>query len=142
MENGQLLQDGNSWMWRKPAVAQRNPGSGELALWPQWAEFVLIEIAGHADASEKAMGLAAIICAVSNVPTSGKVHGETYWRGHMSFGPKDFGDSENAAVNVPLATVAAVVFGLRAVLDLREKIGGPKIKGIMKNGLIKFVKNL
>jgi len=75
------------------------------------------------------MGLAAIICAVSNVPTSGKVHGEQYWKGHMSFGPKDFGD-DAAQVNVPLATVAAVVFGLRAVLDLREKIGGPKIKGI------------
>ena len=47
----------------------------------------------------------------------------------MSFGPKDFGE-EPVAVNVPLATVAAVVFGLKAVLDLREKIGGPKIKGI------------
>lgn len=48
----------------------------------------------------------------------------------MSFGPKDFGDDIEYAVNVPLATIAAVVFGLKAVLDLREKIGGPKIKGI------------
>jgi len=47
----------------------------------------------------------------------------------MSFGPKDFGDDQ-AVVNVPLATIAAVVFGLKAVLDLREKIGGSKIKGI------------
>lgn len=48
----------------------------------------------------------------------------------MSFGPKDFGDESEFAVNVPLATIAAVVFGLKAVLDLRERIGGPKIKGI------------
>ena len=48
----------------------------------------------------------------------------------MSFGPKDFEEEKPYAVNVPLATVAAVVFGLKAVLDLREKIGGAKIKGI------------
>lgn len=115
----------DSWMWRKPAVPQGMPP----AEWPQWAEFVLIEIAGHADSQDHTMGLAAIICAVSNVPTSGKVHGEAYWRGHMSFGPRDFGDENDYAVNVPLATIAAVVFGLKAVLDLRDKIGGPKIKG-------------
>ncbi len=118
----------DSWMWRKPAVPQLGP-NGEPNEWPQWAEFVLIEIAGHADGVEHTMGLAAIICAVSNVPTSGKVHGEAYWKGHMSFGPKDFGDDADYSVNVPLATIAAVVFGLKAVLDLREKIGGPKIKG-------------
>lgn len=121
--------EGNSWMWRKPAAPQINPHTGQPQEWPAWAEFILVEIAGHADAQEKSMGLAAIICAVSNVPTSGKVHGEAFWKGHMSFSGKDFGD-ENVAVNVPLATVAAVVFGLKAVLDLREKIGGPKIKGI------------
>lgn len=120
---------GDSWMWRKPAVPQLSP-SGEPNTWPAWAEFVLIEIAGHADSTEHTMGLAAIICAVSNVPTSGKVHGEAYWKGHMSFGPKDFGEDSDYAVNVPLATIAAVIFGLKAVLDLREKIGGPKIKGI------------
>merc|ERR1719223_628678 len=119
----------DSWMWRKPAVPQAGP-NGEPKEWPAWAEFVLIEIAGHADSTEHTMGLAAIICAVSNVPTSGKVHGEAFWKGHMSFGPKDFGEDSDYAVNVPLATIAAVVFGLKAVLDLREKIGGPKIKGI------------
>ena len=72
----------DSWMWRKPASPQLNP-EGALMEWPQWAEFVLIEIAGHADAQEHTMGLAAIICAVSNVPTSGKVHGEAYWRGSI-----------------------------------------------------------
>lgn len=121
--------DGSSWMWRKPATPQLHPQTGAIQEWPSWAEFILVEIAGHADTSEKSMGLAAIICAVSNVPTSGKVHGEAFWKGHMSFSPKDFGD-ENVTVNVPLATVAAVVFGLKAVLDLRERIGGPKIKGI------------
>ncbi|CAD7974082.1 unnamed protein product [Amoebophrya sp. A25] len=120
----------DTWMWRKPAVPQLKENGGAVHEWPSWAEFVLIEIAGHADTSGKTMGLAAIICAVSNVPTSGKVHGEAYWKGHMSFGPKDFGDDVAYNVNVPLATVAAVVFGLKAVLDLREKIGGPKIKGI------------
>jgi len=70
----------DSWMWRKPAVPQLGP-NGEANDWPAWAEFVLIEIAGHADANEHTMGLAAIICAVSNVPTSGKVHGEAYWKG-------------------------------------------------------------
>ena len=33
------------------------------------------------------MGLAAIICAVSNVPTSGKVHGEAYWKGRKRVCP-------------------------------------------------------
>ena len=72
---GAAPQDGTSWMWRKPAVPQLSPVTGELAVWPQWAEFVLIEIAGHADANEKSMGLAAIICAVSNVPTAIRISG-------------------------------------------------------------------
>merc|ERR1712194_428788 len=124
------MSGADPWMWRHPAVAPVDVRTGETTPWPNWAEFVLIEIAGHADAHEKSMGLAAIICAVSNVPTSGKVHGEAFWKGHMSFGPKDFEEEKPYAVNVPLATVAAVVFGLKAVLDLREKIGGSKIKGI------------
>lgn len=115
-------EENDSWVWRRPAVCAGLE-------WPTWAEFVLVEIAGHADPTDRTMGLAAIICAVSNVPTSGKVHGEQFWKGHMSFGPKDFNESDYT-VNVPLATIAAVVFGLKAVLDLREKVGGPKIKGI------------
>ena len=39
----------DSWMWRKPASPQLKEG-GEPMEWPGWAEFVLIEIAGHADA--------------------------------------------------------------------------------------------
>ncbi|CAD7938482.1 unnamed protein product [Amoebophrya sp. A120] len=123
-------KEGDTWMWRKPAVPQLKEDGLAPMEWPTWAEFVLIEVAGHADTPQKTMGLAAIICAVSNVPTSGKVHGEAYWKGHMCFGPNDFGDDMEYAVNVPLATIAAVVFGLKAVLDLREKIGGQKIKGI------------
>jgi len=48
----------------------------------------------------------------------------------MSFQPKDFDDNVASAVNVPLATIAALVFGLKAVFDMRDKIGTDKIKGI------------
>jgi hypothetical protein len=112
-----------NWMMRRPADA--------IAEFPKWAEFLLIEIAGSADPESKTMGVAAMICAVSNVPTSGKVHGEQYWMGHMSFCGKDFGEENHThEVNVPLATCAAVAFGLRALLDLKQKVGGSNIKGV------------
>ena len=38
----------DNWMWRRPAVSE-NP-------WPQWADHILIEVAGHAG-EESSMGL-------------------------------------------------------------------------------------
>ena len=43
----------DTWMWRKPAVPQLKEDGVTVTEWPSWAEFVLIEIAGHADSPVK-----------------------------------------------------------------------------------------
>lgn len=104
------------------------------APFPEWADTILIEVAGAASEADQCLSMAALIAVcdskVLNVQ-EGVYKYEPYWKGHFTITSEDIieeGDNAGASVNVAIASLAAACFGCIALQDLKPQIKESKAK--------------